>query len=70
MKDSKEIQRKQKTQSRGWSQEVRVELGDNAGVLSISTASEGGRDVEYECAGRLLEKKYWTEETSTKPSNG
>ena len=56
MKDSKEMQRKQKTQSRGWSQEVRVELGDNAGVLSISMASERGRDVEDECTGKLFEK--------------
>lgn len=50
------MQRKQKNQSGGWSQEVREELGDNAGVLSISTASERGRDVEDECTGGLLEK--------------
>jgi RNA-directed DNA polymerase len=55
LKDSKEIQRKQKTQSGGWPQEARVELGDNAGVLSISTASERERNVKNECAGRLLE---------------
>lgn len=54
MKDSKEMHRKQKTQSRGCPQEARVELGDNAGVLSISTASERGRGVEDECTGRLL----------------
>lgn len=56
MKDSKEVQRKQKTQSRGCPQEARVELGDNAGVLSISTASERGRNVENECTSRLLER--------------
>lgn len=56
MKDSSEIQRKQKTLYGDWPQETRVEPGDNAGVLSISTASERGRNVEGGCTSGLLEK--------------
>jgi RNA-directed DNA polymerase len=56
LKNSKEIQRKQKTHVRGCPQAVRVEPGDNAGVLSISTALERGRNMESGCASRLLEK--------------
>ena len=56
MKDSEGMRRKQKTQLGGCPQEGRVELGDNAGVLSISTASERGRDVEGGCTSDLLEE--------------
>lgn len=56
MKDSREMQRKQKTLSKGWPQEGRVEPGDNAGVLSISSASERGRNMEGGYASGLLEE--------------
>ena len=56
MKDSKGMCGKQKTLSRDWSQEAWVEPGDNAGVFSVPTASERGRNVEGGCAGGLLER--------------
>ncbi len=56
MKNSIEIQRKQTTSYGGYSQEVRLETGDNEKVLSISEALENGRNVESEYANNLMEK--------------
>jgi RNA-directed DNA polymerase len=50
------MQRKQKTLQGDWLQDVRVELGGNAGVLSVSTASERGRNMEHGCTSVLLEE--------------
>ena len=47
MKNSMEIQRKQTTSYGDYSQEVKLETGDNGKVHSISTALESGRNDEY-----------------------
>ena len=56
MKDSKGMRRKQKTLTRGWTQEARVEPGYHAEVFSIPAASERRRNVEEGYASGLLEK--------------
>lgn len=69
MKNSREIQRLQKTSYKeDWTWQVGVELQETMGVHSISTAFEGERDDGKLYADRLLEeildanntrKGYW-----------
>ncbi len=58
MKDSREIQRKQTTSSEGegWPPEAGVELRGKAGALSISAASERGRNDIPEVKEEMLER--------------
>lgn len=57
MKNSREIQRLQKTSYKeDWTWQVGVELQETMGVHSISTAFEGGRDGGKLYADRLLEE--------------
>lgn len=57
MKNSKEIRRLQKTSYKeGWTYDVGVELRDNMGAHSISSAFENGEDDGKQYANNLLEK--------------
>lgn len=56
MKNSIEIRRKQTTSYEGYSQEVRLETGDNGKVHSISEALDNGRNSESEYANNLMER--------------
>lgn len=56
MKNSMEIQRKQTTSYGGYSQEVKLETGDNGKVHSNSTALESGRNDESACSNNLMER--------------
>lgn len=56
MKNSREIQRRQTTPKGGYSQEVRLEAGDNEKAQSISTALENGGNGENAYTNNLLER--------------
>ncbi|MFP4042606.1 MAG: group II intron reverse transcriptase/maturase [Bacteroidales bacterium] len=56
MKNSTEIRRKQTTSYEGYSQEARLETGDNGKVHSISAALENGRNGESACTNDLMER--------------
>ena len=56
MKDTKKYVESRQLQKEGYLQEVRVELGGNAGVPSISSTSELDGNSGNEYAGGLLEK--------------
>ena len=56
MKDSKEMLRMQTTSYESYSQEGRLETGDNEKAQRISTASDNGRNGENVYANNLLEK--------------
>ncbi|WP_281417553.1 reverse transcriptase domain-containing protein [Alkaliphilus flagellatus] len=56
MKNSRDIQRLQKTSYEDWSWQVGMEFQETMGVHSIPTAFESGRDDGKLYADRLLEK--------------
>ena len=56
MKDSMKCVESRQLHKEGYLQKSRVELKDKAGVRSILTASEEGRNDDSEYAGGLLEK--------------
>jgi RNA-directed DNA polymerase len=56
LKNSMEIRRKQTTSYEGYSQEVRLETGDNGKVQSISTALDDGRNDESALSNNLMER--------------
>lgn len=56
MKDTKEYVESRQLQKEDYLQEVRVELGGNAGVRSTPPTSEVDRNSGNEYAGGLLEK--------------
>jgi RNA-directed DNA polymerase len=56
LKGSKDTRGKQKTPKEGWPAEDRVEPEGMPGELSVSAASENGRNDDSECSSNLLER--------------
>ena len=56
MKDSKDTRGKQKTPKEDWPAKNRVEPEGMPGELSVSAASENGRNDDSECSSNLLER--------------